>query len=100
MGIDFPFGGSDYPFGQDCEWTIKRKSLFVLKFLRFDIEPQTSLRCFDYLQANDQPKLCGNTLPSDIYSDDVSMMLKFASDYRTNGRGFKVKIIGNIKFHQ
>ena len=91
--IDFPGDGKFYMSNLNCTWTIHRNYTFFLRFTRFDVFK--SHKCqFDYLRIGGGRKLCGNSLPDDVYVNAGTTQLVFHSDSRgPGGHGVEVNII-------
>ena len=78
----------------DSKWTIKSNYTYVIKFVRFDLESSTNC-IFDYLQVDNQRKLCGTKTPFGILIDKArgTIHVTFHSDRGFHGKGFHMKIV-------
>ena len=97
--ITSPNHPSNYPGNLDCSYylTLRVGAQIKLKFETFDLE-KTSQCDYDYLKIQDGGdssapvlgKYCGNTKPSDVTSSKNKLYLRFVSDARNAGKGFKL----------
>lgn len=90
---------SNYPVGIDYQYyiTVQPESRIKLKFASFDLEETT--RCsYDYLSIYNGAdvssplvgRYCGRSRPNDVVSTGNKLYLRFVSDARNVGKGFKL----------
>ncbi|XP_062843411.1 neuropilin 1b isoform X2 [Trichomycterus rosablanca] len=92
---------SAYPLSQQCTWLIRApdpSQRILINFNpHFDLETRECK--YDFVEVYDGDsekapmvgKYCGKIAPSPITSSGNSLLIRFTSDYETNGAGFSVR---------
>ncbi|KAL7851284.1 hypothetical protein AOLI_G00216400 [Acnodon oligacanthus] len=92
---------SSYPLSEQCVWLIRapdpQQKILINFNPHFDLENRECK--YDFVEVYDGDsekaslvgKFCGKIAPSPIISSGNSLLIKFTSDYETNGAGFSIR---------